>query len=197
MSILEKIFAFLLKCVGLGGRTIAEAKESAPKEQLKAGETAELTPTSAEDSKIAFHPKLVPNLKADHQNLLGLFTGVLEDAKNHKFEGIPEQLEKFKAELAAHLQLENTKFYGYLEQSLSQSTQEFRDMRAFRREMRNIERAVLKYLDAWIDEGVNGENLVRFQEESDGIAGALVKRIQSEEEKLYPIYADQSKEATA
>lgn len=139
---------------------------------------------------IAFHDKLVSNLKLDHQNLLALYTGVLSDAKEGRYSIIPEKLAKFKAEFGAHITTENIKFYGYLEQNLKQSSPEFSAMRKFRRNMNNIERAVNKYLDSWIETGVTHLTVNDFLNESDGIANALIERIKSEEEKLYKIYDD-------
>lgn len=137
---------------------------------------------------ISLHTDLVDNLKDDHQHLLKLYTDIIADANAFKFDQIPEQLKKFKIEFRAHLNAENTKFYGYLEQRLEKNSNESKEMREFRKNMNNIERSVNKFLDSWINSGINNSNLTDFQKESGGIATALLQRIESEEKTLYPIY---------
>lgn len=151
----------------------------------------QLNPTKELDghvNTISLHPELVKNLKIDHQHLLGLYTAVLGNAKNQKYESIVEQLKKFKKEFGSHLSAENIKFYGYLEQQLELNTPESKEMREFRREMNSIERSVNKFLDKWIDSGVDNSTSLVFLSESEKIANALVQRIENEEQKLYPIY---------
>lgn len=151
----------------------------------------QLNPTKELDghvNTISLHPELVKNLKIDHQHLLGLYTAVLGNAKNQKYESIVEQLKKFKTEFGSHLGAENIKFYGNLEQQLEQNTPESKAMREFRREMNSIERSVNKFLDKWIDSGVDNTTSLAFLSESEKVANALVQRIQNEEQKLYPIY---------
>ncbi len=45
-----------------------------------------------------------------------------------------------------------------------------------------------KFLDKWIDGGVDNSTYLVFLSESEEIANALVQRIENEEQKLYPIY---------
>lgn len=187
MNFLRKILAYLASLFG------AKNTDSKDDKAENTSVTAEHTPVEQavkheSDGLIALHPYLVKNLKLDHQQLLSVYTTMLEDAKEGRFEEVVKKLVKFKVEFGAHLTTENTKFYGYLQQQLKQSSQEFKNMRKFRREMLNIERAVNKFLDYWIDGGVDKTNVEEFLKQGGDIAGALVKRIESEEEELYPIY---------
>lgn len=184
MGFLRKILAFFASLFG------AKTAESKSDEHIDESSVAPVENVLNDEdvNLIGFHPQLVKHLKLDHQNLLSAYTSMLEDAKAHKFTTIADQLSKFKSEFGAHLNTENIKFYGYLEQNLKQSSQEFREMREYRRKMRKIERTVNIFLDFWIENKVDQSNLQRFLDESGGIASALVSRIQSEEESLYPIY---------
>ena len=83
---------------------------------------------------------------------------------------------------------ENIKFYGYLEQSLKSKNEEFQAMRAFRKEMRTIERTVIKFLDKWISNGIQSDTAEEFKGEYEAIGSALVTRIESEEKELYILY---------
>lgn len=178
MKIFAAFLAFLKRC--FGGSSAGKNPTKTPLQM-----EAEL---NGEVNSIALHPSLVKNLKLDHQNLLNLYTKIITDTKDQKYSTIVGQLQKFKSEFSSHLNTENIKFYGYLEQQLEQGTQELKEMREYRKNMRGIERAVNKFLDTWIESGVDATTAIQFHEEANQIAGALVARIESEESTLYPIY---------
>lgn len=140
------------------------------------------------DAVIQFYPKLVDHLEADHQQLLRLYTNIGTTLNIREYQLIPGQLGKFKDNLKAHLDAENIKFYGYLEQNLKDQTEEFQAMRNFRKEMRTIERTVIKFLDKWISNGISANTSEEFKAEYDAIGSALVTRIESEEKELYILY---------
>ena len=137
---------------------------------------------------IPFYPKLIDHLEMDHKHLIDLYINIGDTFSLKEFQLIPVQLVKFKEDLKAHLDTENIKFYGYLEQNLKDQTQQFTELRRFRKEMRSIERTVIKFLDHWIEFGVNRQSAKSFKAEYDVIGAALIKRIESEEKELYTMY---------
>ena len=141
------------------------------------------------DRSIPYYPKLVDHLEMDHQQLLNLYTNVGATLDLEAYQLIPGQLNKFKEDFKAHLDAENIKFYGYLEQSLKDKSEEFQSLRRFRKEMRTIERTVIKFLDHWITDGISSESHQEFKAQYDAIGSALVKRIESEEKELYTLYS--------
>lgn len=141
------------------------------------------------DLAIPYYPKLIDHLEMDHQKLLHLYTNIGETLAINEYLLIPGQLNKFKEDFKAHLDAENIKFYGYLEQSLQDQSEEFVSLRRFRKEMRSIERTVIRFLDHWINNGINTETHNDFKAEYEGIGAALVKRIESEEKELYTMYS--------
>lgn len=145
---------------------------------------------SAQESSpaISFYPDLVEHLVIDHQHLLGLYTHMGETLKRDKYHYVVNLLKTFKQDLKAHLDAENIKFYGYLEQSLKGKNSEFQAMRNFRKEMRTIERTVIKFLDKWIANGIQADTAEHFKAEYDVIGTALIKRIENEEKELYVLY---------
>ena len=54
--------------------------------------------------------------------------------------------------------------------------------------MNSIANAVNKFLSNWISTGVDSASVNEFTAELKDIGAALVKRIESEENSLYPIY---------
>ena len=141
-----------------------------------------------EDRSIPYYPKLVDHLEMDHQQLVSLYTNVGTTLDSSEYQLIPGQLAKFKEDFKAHLETENIRFYGYLEQSLKENNAEFQSLRRFRKEMRTIERTVIKFLEKWIDNGIDKESHTEFYNEYSAIGSALVKRIESEEKELYILY---------
>lgn len=189
MDFLKKIWAYFANLVSSDKATSNTSENAVEKKSEDIKKDSEFS--NIHDTSITHHANLVSNLKEDHQKLLKLYTDMLGDAQAMKFADLPEQLSRFKIEFSAHLNTENTKFYGYLEQNLQENSQEFKDMRSFRRNMRTIERDVIKFLDYWVNSGIDVSNYQQFLEESSGIAGALISRIESEEKELYPIYGQQ------
>ena len=148
----------------------------------------EVTLTGETDTGINFHPELVERLKDDHQGLLGGYTTVMDKLNNRDYASIPPLLQGFKSAFNKHLSEENIKFYGYLEKLLKDDSEEHKKMRAFRREMNAIANQVNKFLNTWIDFGIDSKTADQFREELSSIGAALVKRVENEEENLYPIY---------
>ena len=137
---------------------------------------------------IPFYPKLIDHLEADHRHLLQLYVQIERNVKNRKYSLISDQLAGFKEDFVAHLEAENIKFYGFLEQRFKDQSQEFASLRRFRKEMRTIERTVIKFLDHWIEYNVDSTSVNEFKAQYESIGEALVKRIESEEKELYTMY---------
>lgn len=137
---------------------------------------------------IPYYPKLIAHLESDHQHLLHLYTQIGNNLKNKQFHLISDQLHHFKENFVAHLESENIKFYGFLEQRLKDQSQEFASLRRFRKEMRTIERTVIKFLDYWIEHRISTAVADEFKLQYQTIGAALIKRIESEEKELYTMY---------
>lgn len=165
--------------------------KSNPEKNVAQDQTAQIKYSEIDttNASIPFYPKLIDHLEMDHQHLLLLYTNINEAIEQNKYALIPEQLATFKNDFKAHLDSENIKFYGYLEQRLKHNSQEFMSLRHFRKEMRSIERTVIKFLDQWIEKGIKFESLTEFKTEYNAIGAALIKRIESEEKELYTMYS--------
>ena len=187
LSWLKTLFNSIFK-VFKANNTQVEEKTFSPKTSLSSREIDEALSQIATDLSIPFYPKLIDHLEMDHKHLINLYTNIGYTLSFKEYQLLPGQLSKFKEDLAAHLEAENIKFYGYLEQSLKNQTEQFASLRRFRKEMRTIERTVLKFLDQWIEDGVNASSADEFKAQYDAIGAALVKRIESEEAELYTMY---------
>ena len=145
--------------------------------------------TSDNSLNIQFYPSLISHLEMDHQHLLDLYTNIGSTLELKEFQLMSGQLNKFKDDFKAHLDTENIKFYGFLEQSLKGQNEQFTSLRRFRKEMRTIERTVIKFLDHWMEFGIDSNSYQDFKDQYETIGAALIKRIESEEKELYSMYS--------
>lgn len=154
-------------------------KEEAPHQEYK----------SAPGTNIYYDPGLIDKLKSDHKVLLGVFTRLVDSAKEKKFEKAKQYISELDNGLRAHLLLENIKLYVYLvhaqanNQGTSAIIQEFRD------EMDAIGRVVTSFINKYKKADFSNEQIQADLVTDLGvIGGALVDRIKREEQVLYPIY---------
>ena len=119
-------------------------------------------PMSAQeiDLSIPYYPNLLDLLEKDHKHLLDFYTHISHTLALKQYHLIPAQLGQFKSDFKEHLDEKNIKFYGYLEQTYKNENVQFAELRRFRKEMRSIERTVIKFLDYWINYGIDRKSVV-------------------------------------
>jgi regulator of sigma D len=139
--------------------------------------------------KISYDHQLVPRLKADHQNLLALYTEIKIASDNGNYASIPQLLKSFRLVFQTHIAIESVKFYVYLKQHLADNS----DLGSFvvdvRREMNEIASALTKFTNTYgSDKGIREEEIDIFKRDLDAIGEVFVKRINLEENHLYTLY---------
>ena len=146
----------------------------------------------AAGTQLHYDPNLVPNLVSDHHVLLGIFGEIAAAMEQKNMSRTKEKLGEFGDALRGHLLKENVRFYVYLQHSLEGDTENAAIMHEFRREMQHIGKAVADFLHKYTAEGEwDGKMWQSFQQEVGGIGKVLTKRIQTEENVLYPLYLPQ------
>lgn len=159
-------------------------------------ETRQPAPASTADTQgvasgtqVHYDPALVSSLVSDHQVLLGIFGEIVAAMEQKNVSRTKEKLGEFGDALRGHLLKENVRFYVYLQHSLEGDTENAAIMHEFRREMQHIGKAVADFLHKYTAEGEWDEKMWQsFQQEVGGIGKVLTKRIQTEENILYPLY---------
>ncbi|OGS98820.1 MAG: hypothetical protein A3K04_10865 [Gallionellales bacterium RBG_16_56_9] len=174
------MFEFLWKSKG----------SSAQREAAKPAERpGEMERSVAPGTQLHYDPTLVPHFLDDHRMLLGIFGDIDAAMKQRDVRVVKEKLNKFGDELNGHLLKENIRFYVYLQHSLKSDPENIAIMQGFRKEMQHIGKAVLDFLQKYTTEGDWNEAMWQnFQQELGGIGKVLTKRIQTEENTLYPLY---------
>ncbi len=151
------------------------------------------TDNSDDDSgdMIQYDPGLIKKLNNDHQELLQLFTEVMEAASVDDFDQVEKSFALFGNRLKLHLMTEQIKFHTYLEQALKDCALTQQMNRDFQVRIMEIGQAALEFINqykscTW-DEPVKKE----FTEGMEGLGEILIERIDMEEE-LYELYLPRS-----
>lgn len=143
---------------------------------------------TAPGTEIRYAPDLVDNLKSDHLNLLGLYGEIKADFDNQDYPAVATKLEKFKSNLQGHLLTENVRLYIYLDRSLAHDPVNSDLIRGFRREMDDIAKVAMKFLNKYSAIGIDADLAKHFADDFATIGQVLGERIQKEENVLYPLY---------
>lgn len=149
---------------------------------------AEAEAPTAPGTQIRYSPELIDSLKSDHQKLLALYGEIKADFENKDYPTVSEKLENFKSALQGHLLTENVRLYIYLDRSLSHDPTNSDLIRGFRREMDEIAKVAMGFINKYSAIGVDEDLANHFSNDFATIGKVLGERIQKEEETLYPLY---------
>lgn len=148
---------------------------------------AAVTPSSA---GISFNPNLIAKLKDDHQDLFAIYTRLHEAGISARFTKITDDLIVLRRAFNGHILLENVRFYVYLERLLKNHSEERNYVHSLRKDMNGIASAVSTFCDKWITNPVSAKTQAEFNNELQGIGGALTARVELEESTLYTLYVE-------
>jgi len=142
----------------------------------------------APGTNIAFDPGLVAKLKSDHRHLLDTYSHIQTAANTGKYASLPELFTDFQSQLLDHLLTEKVKLYIFLSHQFEADDVTLQIVRDFQREMDGIAKAGLDFVRKYRTTLVDNATVETFQRELEGIGAAVSKRMQREEEVLYPLY---------
>ena len=137
---------------------------------------------------IGYDEQLIDRLKDDHVELLRLFTSVISHAENQRFTKAIDELSTFRTLLTNHLITENTKLYICLNYAYQKESTTSEMVRHFRKERSLIGKSVMAFIQEYTRSGITSANQQEFLLQANEIAGILVDRIETEEQRLYEIY---------
>ncbi len=141
------------------------------------------------NSELFFNPQLVKELKEEHQLLVNYYTGVAKARETKNLNLLKDNLSNFVTSLEKHLLKENTYLYVYLFEALRSNPQALEKAHEMKRDMSKIGHAVLTFVDKYRNnENWNDSTLNELEKDMEGITPVLVKRIETEETVLYPLY---------
>jgi len=142
----------------------------------------------APGTRITYDQALVPRLKKDHAQLLTLFTRMINAARQPDYQKIKLHMDAFQKLFNAHALSEYTKLYIFLDHAFKQDPENYELIHEFKREMNEIGRAVRAFYTRWMAMEIDAFNVEDFLKQADGMGKVLIRRIKTEEERLYEIY---------
>jgi len=143
---------------------------------------------AASTAGIAYDPGLVARLKGDHRELVRIYTAIKSAAASNRFGELHDLLAQFKLTFQLHIAMENVKFYVYVQQRMAADSDASNFIAEVRREMNDIARAVLKFVDGYMSIPPTPVTVTAFIAELDRIGSVLVQRVEKEETRLYLLY---------
>lgn len=173
-----------------GRRDKAVARSPHPRQEapVPSAPAASQHDHAAPGTRIHHHPELIQKFTQDHQTLLQLYTATKSAADAGDVVTAAERLDDFRSALQDHLLTENVRLYVYLEHALDKDPISHGLVHEFRREMDAIGKVVVGFLGKYHDLAQHPDMASSFSAELEGVGKVLVKRIQREEETLYPLY---------
>lgn len=165
---------------------------AAKKLPVAAPPVAQELPPSQTPGGVKYDSGLITKLKADHADMLSIYTRLLLSATSGRVEALAEDLIMFRRAFQGHILLENVRFYVYLDRLLADRPAERESARALRKDMNGIAKAVSEFIYHWSSVAPDAQTLPTFTEQLQGIGTALVARIALEESTLYTLYAEAS-----
>ncbi|WP_158527283.1 hemerythrin domain-containing protein [Pelagibaculum spongiae] len=161
----------------------SKKKNKAPEQKPVAVEVKSVAPGTG----ISFKPDLIKKYSSDHQELLGLYGQVAEKLQQQEFSAIPALLKRLQDALRAHLLDENLNFYIYMQHCYKADEDNLELISEYRREMTDIGRTAFSFLKQYGEPGADVSS-AEFRSVFDQIGEVLTRRIDAEENYLYPLY---------
>lgn len=143
---------------------------------------------TAPGTEIRYSPELVDMLKGDHQKMLALYGDIKATFEAKDFHAVSRMLEEFKSTLQTHLLTENIRLYIYLDRCLATDHTNSELIRGFRREMDEIAKVAMRFINKYSAIGVDEVLATHFDTDFATIGEVLEERITKEETILYPLY---------
>jgi len=143
---------------------------------------------TAPGTLIQYSPELLLQLTKEHRQLLILFGEIRVAFQRGDYKKTVQKINEFRSLFQAHLLIENVRLYIYLERSFADDATNYELIRGLRREMDNIARTALAFLDKYEAIGVDKDVGANFSSDIEAVGEILMRRVDNEENTLYQLY---------
>ncbi len=135
------------------------------------------------------NPSLIHQLKDDHKKLFTIYNELYNlFINNEKHEIVVEKLIQLKVMLDMHIDFEDSLLYSYLNNKYRNINNKLSFINDAQKEMENIIKVALKFIDDCSNSELYNKHRDKFKKELELIGDILVKRVEFEEDRLYPLY---------
>lgn len=170
--------------MGLFSRLMGN-RGASPAEPEPAARPAQAYPHPA---GVAYDATLIATLKDQHRELLRTCTAIQTATSEHRFGDIEHLLSHLKQAFQHHVAMENARFYAYVHPRAAHDETTDALLNTVRQKSNEAGFELLKVVDAYIAYPPTYLTEARFRYEFDEAAALLVKRVQTVEARLYPLY---------
>jgi len=133
-----------------------------------------------------YDPKLIDELKKEHNILFNIFTKINDNYEKENFEQVLKLLKEFQTEFLEHIEFEDEYFYPYVKTKYKYVPETLKIIEEKQSEMLNITDTVKKFAENYATvEKIKNES---FKKNLQQIGEALTNRVKFEEETLYLYY---------
>jgi regulator of sigma D len=139
--------------------------------------------------KREYNPSLINQLKNDHKKLFDIYNKLYDmfiSNSNHK--EINNKLHQLEVMLNIHINFEDTLLYAYLNNRYENDSDKLNFITNTDKEMKSISLVALNFINKCSNPKLYNKHKDKFKEELKIIGDILVKRVEFEENKLYPLY---------
>lgn len=157
------------------------------KKQKKHPHTTELTDLSSNHG-VQYDEQLIDEFHQDHQSLFALFEKIKSHCEKQQYKQLHKKMKLFSSLLRSHLITENVKLYVYLGNAFKGDEDNQELILGFRKEMMAIGRQVNQFISRYEQVTWNHALAHDFMLELENIGEILTRRIEQEEQVLYPLY---------
>ncbi len=135
------------------------------------------------------NPSLIYQLKNDHKKLFNIYNELYNSfTSNRNHKEIEDILTQLKIMLVMHINFEDSLLYSYLHGRYRHSNDKIEFIDNASKEMQGISKVALKFIQDCSDPELYSKHKDKFKKELELIGDILVKRIEFEEDRLYPLY---------
>ena len=135
-----------------------------------------------------YDPTLIERLTQEHRSLAELFQQATRAVQQGDRTAFEQGVAQCVAALDAHIAVEDTQLYDYLQQQARGDPRQTQVVQTFRREMDIIGRNVQVYLGDYLHHPAPVFNFEKAHLDFLDLRALLRERVQREEALLYPMY---------
>lgn len=142
----------------------------------------------APGTQLHYDSRLIMRLQGQHHELLELASKAMEGAKASRFEETRKHVRNLRLLLNKHLLELNLRLYTYLNCCLKADPKGLDLTRTMRRELVDMSRKSMHFVNEYENVGISVENRAAFIEELACVTARMSDRFAREERSLYTMY---------
>jgi len=140
---------------------------------------------------LEYNRDFIKNLVNDHQRFFELYHAIKDQfVTNSDYDQMKKHIQNFKVAIELHLMMEDTKLYGYLRKIHQDNELLYELVEETQQETDEIADEVLEFIEKYSHEENYKSNINNFMNELEDMYRLLSKRIELEENKLFPLYRE-------